>query len=184
MSNGLGAGLFAITLLTVLAGLALLVVMATVAAAVFDRRSGRVPMGLRYLHVAICAGVFGVAVFAVLALYDEAPVAAGLFTAIVVVPCLLVSGYLARSTDLARLDVVAATVMAWAIAFFVGVGVSLGITTGMETVLDLAPAESRQLGVAWVAAASGGLVVVLAMIPLGTRLGRLLVPASRARERL
>lgn len=184
MTNGLGAGLFALTLLAVIAALAVLAVAATVAAGICYRKSGFVPMPLRYLHVAIAVGVFGVAGFAVLVLYDEAPLAAGLFTSVVVVPFLLVSASLARSTDVARLDIIVATVMAWGIPFVLGLGVSVAVMTGLESLLDLAPAESRQVGVAWVAAASGGFVIVLGMLPLAPRLGQLLVPPAAAQRRI
>lgn len=71
MSNGLGAGFFAITLLVVLAGMAILVVLTMIASAVYHRRTGHIPMLFRYLLVVICAGVLGVTGFGILLLYDE-----------------------------------------------------------------------------------------------------------------
>lgn len=178
MSNGLGAGFFAITLLAVLAGLALLVVLSTGVSWVWYRRAGRVPAPLRYLLVAVGVGVLGVAGFGVLVLFDEAPAVAGLFALLVVVPLLVAGGYLERTTGLGRLDVAATTVMAWGLPFLLGVVVVFGVTTGLSSAFDLAPAEFRRLGVAWAGAAVGGITVVLAMIPLGTRLGAVVRPVE------
>jgi len=184
MSNGLGAGFFAITLLAVLAGLATLVVLAMIVSAVSHRRIGHTPTLLRYLLVLLCVGVLGVAGFGILFVYDETPAIAWLLTSIVVVPFLVVSVYLARSTGLSRFDVMTTTAMAWGVPFFLGVGVAVGVVNGIESVFDLAPAESRQMGVAWIAAAVGGLTTILGMIPIGNRLGRMVDSATTARERV
>lgn len=53
MSNGLGAGFAALSLLAVLGGLAAVSVLATGGAALIGRRAGRLPTPLRYLSVAV-----------------------------------------------------------------------------------------------------------------------------------
>lgn len=181
MSNGLGAGFFALTILAVLAGLAILVTIATVASAVYHRRTGQMPTPLRYLLVVICLGVLGVAGFGILVLFDEAPAAAWLVGSIVVVPLLVVGAYLDRTTGFSRIEVVTTTVMAWGVPFLLGVVVVFGVTNGIGSVFDLAPAESRQLGVPWIAATVGGLAIILGMLPLGNRLGRMLHSATGVR---
>jgi hypothetical protein len=151
---------------------------------VYRRRTGSVPSPFRYLLVAIGVGVLGVAGFGVLVLYDEGPVAAWLLASIVLLPLFLVGVYLARTTALSRVDVLATTVMVWGVPFFLGVGVAMGVMTGLDSVLDLAPAESRRLGTAWIAAAVAGLVVTLSMITIGSRFGRELPGMTAARERV
>lgn len=173
MSNGLGAGFFAITLLAVLAGLASFVIVTTIASAVYHRRTGNIPMGVRYLFGVICVGVLGATGFGILLLSDEAPAVAWLFTSIVILPFLIVSGYLAHTTGLSRLDILTTTVMAWGIPFFLGVIVTFGAMNGIESVFNLAPAASRQSGVAWIAATTGGLTIILSMILISDRLGRM-----------
>lgn len=174
MSNGLGAGFFAITLLAILAGLAILVILTTIAIALYHRRANYTPMWFRYLLVVLCAGVLGVAGVGILVLYDEAPAAAWVFTSFVGGPFLVVSIYLLRTTESSRFDVVVTTVMAWGVPFFIGVFVALGALYGINSVFDLAPAESRQMGVAWIAAAGGGITIVGSMIPIGNRLRKVL----------
>jgi hypothetical protein len=183
MSNGLGAGFFAISLLAVLAGLAILAILATIAATVLHRRTGRVPTLLRYLLGAICLCVLGVAGFGILLLSDEAPAVAGLFVTIVVIPFLLGGVYFERTTEGTRLAVISTTVMAWGLPFFLGVAVAFGVLNGISSVLDLAPAESRQLGIAWITGAAGGTAILLGMIPIGTRLGGMVRSATGTRDR-
>ena len=184
MSNGLGTGFFALTLLAVLAGLAILVIVATIAFAVYVRRAGDTPRLARYLLGMLCAGVLGVAGFGILVLYDEAPVAAWLFTSFVLGPFLVVSSYLVRMTELSRFDVIAVTVMSWGIPFFLGVAVALGALNGINSVFDLAPAESRQMGVAWIAGLIGGVSIVLSMIPIGNHLSTMLYSGIASRKHL
>lgn len=184
MSNGLGTGFFALTLLAVLAGLAILVVVTTIASAVYHRRTNYTPTPVRYLLGVLCVGVLGVAGFGVLVLYDEAPAAAWLFASFVVGPFLVVGSYLVRTTGLSRFDVITTTVMAWGIPFFLGVAVALGSLNGITSVFDLAPAESREMGVAWIAAAIGGVTIVLSMIPIGNSLSTVLYSETASRKRL
>ncbi|PSP80065.1 hypothetical protein BRC81_02385 [Halobacteriales archaeon QS_1_68_20] len=183
MTNGLGTGFFAITLLAVLAGLALLGVAATAVAAAFYRRSGRISTRIRYPFVALLVAVLGVAGFGILVLFDEAPTAAGLFAGIVALPFLLVAVYLDRTTALSNLDVAAATVVAWGPAFLLGVVVVFGANAGTVAAFDLAPAEARRLRVAWIASAAGGVAVVLGMVSIANQVVGLLDPGASTRER-
>lgn len=182
MTNGLGAGFFALTLLAVLAGLALLVVLVTVAVYAFDRRTGRVPALLTYLVVVVGAVALGVTGFGILVLYDVAPPVAGLLALTALVPILVVGGYLDRTTELGRVDVVATTVMAWGPTFLVGLVVVFGVASGINAVFDLAPAESLQAGIPWIASAVGGLAIVLGMLPVSDRLGGVVHSATATRE--
>lgn len=174
MSNGFGAGFFAISLLAVLGVLALLDVLVTAGWYVYQRRTGdRLPL-LRYLAAVVLAGVLAVAGFGVLVLYDEAASLAWLVASTTLLPLFVVGVFLDRTTALARLDVVAATVLAWGPAFVPGILVVFGARSGIDAVLGLTIGESRRLGVAWIAAAVGGLVVVLGMLALSSRLVGLL----------
>jgi len=77
----------------------------------FTGRTGRVPAPLRYLFAALFVCVLGVTGFGVLLLYDGASALAGLVAVTVLVPFLVVSVYLERTTELARVDVIVAAVM-------------------------------------------------------------------------
>lgn len=171
MSNGLGTGFAALSLIAVLAGLALLVVLSTIVSCAFYRRTGHTPPPLRYLFVVIGIGVLGVTGFGILALADEAPVLAWLFACVALVPLVVVRLYLSRTTGLTRVEAITTTVMAWGLPFLLGVVVAFGVTNGLNAAFGLAPAESRRLGIAWIASAVGGLTVVLGMLPIGARLG-------------
>lgn len=170
MSNGLGAGFFAITLLAVLAGLAVLITLLTVISIVFTRRRGHSPRLLGYLTVIVGIAVVAVAGFGILVLVDEAPAAAYLITLIVGIPLIVEYLYLVRRTSLPRCEAYTATLMAWCVPFFLGVIAVFAVMNGIESVFELAPAESRQLGVAWIAATIGGFVVILSMIPISNHL--------------
>jgi len=169
MSNGLGAGFAALTTLAVLGALALLVLLSTTIAWAFRRRTGRVPAPVRYLLALVGVAALGIGGFALLAFADEAPMLSGLFSALVVVPLLVVGGYLARTTGLAPLEAAAATAMAWALPFLVGVVVAFGTMVGVRTALGITATEARNMGIPWVAAAVAGIVVLGAAL-LGTRL--------------
>jgi hypothetical protein len=169
MTNGLGAGFAALTMLAVLGGLALLALLTTVASWALHLRTGRVPAPVRHLLVLVGVAVLGIGGFALVAFADEAPLLSGLFTALVVVPLLVAAGFLARTTDLAPLDVGAVTVMAWALPFLLGVVVTFGTTTGVRSALGITSTQARQMGVRSVAAAIAGLVVVLGTGFLGGR---------------
>jgi hypothetical protein len=181
MSNGFGAGFFAITLLAVLASLAAFLIIATVASVIYHRRTGQAPTLLRYLFVVIWLGVLGVSGFGVLLLFDEAPAAAWSVTSLVVVPLLAVGVYLARMSRLSPIGVITTTVMAWGVLFLLGVVIVFGVANGIDSVVGLAPAESRQLGVPWIAATAGGLTVTVGMVILGDRFGRMIHSTTSVR---
>jgi hypothetical protein len=184
MANGLGAGFFTISLLVALGGLATFVVLATMSCVGFFRRTNRVPPVVVYVMIAIAIGVLGVAGFGILLLFDEASAVAWLITSTVVLPFGVVGASLARTTDLPPAYVATTTVMAWGFPFFLGVGVVFGLMTGVEMVSAVAPSESRQLGIARSAVACGGLTIILAMLPLSTRLGEILVEGRAAHGRI
>lgn len=121
-------------------------------------------------------GVLGVAGFGIGVLYDEAPAAAGVFVLLVGGPYTTASVYLAHRTELSRLDIITTTVMAWGGPFLLGVIITFGALTGIDSMFELAPAESRQLGVPWIAATTGGSAIILGMIPIGNRLARMVGP--------
>lgn len=154
-------------LLAVLAGLAALLTLSLAGVFVFQRRTEAVPRVLRYLSVALLAGVMLVAGFAVLALYDEAAPLAVVFVAIVFVPLGAVGMYLHRTTELLRLDTLVTAGLAWSIPFLIGLTVTFGGLNVITSVFDLAPAESKQLGLHWIATAVGAVVAVLGTLWLG-----------------
>lgn len=174
MSNGLGAGLFALSIVAALAGLAAVLALVAAAAVALHRRTGRVPAPVRYLAVAALAVVVAVAGFGVLALPDEVPVAAGLLVVAVPLP-LAVAGYLVRrATALGPLDVLAAAALAWSLPYLAGVAVFLGVVVGADATLGLAPVESRRLGLPWVAVAVAGLAAIAGAALLGDRVAGVL----------
>lgn len=170
MSNGLGAGFAALTLLAALGGLAIVSLLATVAAAVLVRRTGRLPGPLRYVFAALGVAVLGVTGFGVLALYDEAPAAAGLFLLLGLLPPPCVGLYLHGRLAVSALDLVATTVMAWAAPFLVGVAVAFGSMSALSTLFDVPPGGASGTSVPWIASALGGVVVALGAGVLGPRL--------------
>lgn len=174
MSDGLGAGFFALSLLVALAGLAVVLALDGATAVALRARTGRVPGLFRYLAVVGLAAVAAVAGFGVLALAGELPVAAALLLAVVPVP-LGVAGYRVRRTGLPGwLDVLAAAAMAWRLPFLVGVGVYLGVVVGVDAALGPVPVESRRLGLAWMAVVAAGLASVAGAALLGDRVASLL----------
>lgn len=170
MSNGLGAGFAALSLLAVLGGLAAVSVLAAGGAALFGRRTGRLPAPLRYLSVAVGGAVVAVAGFAAVGLADEAPAAAGLFAMIGLVPPLFCGGYLRRTTDGERSDVVVTTALAWGLPFLLGVVVVFGVNAALTATFELPTGGARQRGVPWLASAAGGLAVTVGTVLLAERL--------------
>lgn len=170
MSNGLGAGFGALGLLVLLVGLALLSALATAASCAWYRQAGRLPPWLRYLFVLI--GVVAVAVtgVGVVALFDEAPTAAGLFLLLGLLPLLGAGVALGRRTGSTRLVLVVTTVMAWGPALLIGVVVTFGAMGVLISLLDVPAAVASETNLPWIAAATGGVVVVVAATLLGSRL--------------
>ncbi|WP_254861368.1 hypothetical protein [Natronomonas gomsonensis] len=179
MSNGLGAGFFGLTLLAILLGLAAVLTLALVGVVEFRRRIGTVPQLLKYVSIAVLGGVLVVAGFGVLAMYDEAVLLAVLFLVIVFVPLTVVGIYLHQTIELTRVDVLVTAGLAWSLPFVIGVGVTFGLTIGVSSTFDLAPAESQRLGVVWIAMFVGGAVIVIGSVLLGKYLSQSF-PSSRS----
>ncbi|AZH26788.1 hypothetical protein [Haloplanus aerogenes] len=165
MSNGLGAGFAALTLLGVLGGIAVLATLSTVAAYAWVRRTGRLPGPFRYGFA-----LLGVTGFGVLALYDEAPAAAGLFLLLGLLPQLVAAATLDRWLSVSRPDLVTTTMMAWSAPFLVGVPVTFGAMNALTSLLHVPAAGTSGTSVPWIASAVGGAVVALGTVLLGTRL--------------
>jgi len=184
MTNGMGAGFAAISMLAVLAGLALLVMAATAVFYAVYRRSGQGPTILRYLLAAASAGVVGVSGFGIAMLYDEATILAGLLALVALAPFVLVGIHLNRTTGLARLDVIVTTVMAWGLTFLIGVVVTFGTMEGIGAALDLSQVELRRMGIGWVASTAGGLTILLGMLILSRRLRGMMDTTAGRGERV
>lgn len=178
MTSSFGAGFLALSVLVALAVLAVLLALLGVAAVALRRRIGRVPALLRYLAVAALTVGVGVAGFGVLALLDEAPVAAGLVLATVFAPLGVAGLRLHRTTDLRPLEVLAATAMAWGLPFVVGAVLFFALDLGVAAALDLAPAESGRLWVSWAAVAGSGLAAVGGTAVLAGRVAGWLRPGA------
>jgi len=166
MSNGLGAGFGGLLLLAILLGLAGLLTLSLGAVYLFQRRRDAVPRLLKYLSIAFLAGVVVVAGFAIAALFDEVSLLPALFTAIAVIPLLVVGVYLSRTTELSSVDLLASTGLAWSVPFLLGVVVVFGLTLGVSQVLGWTSVQSQQRGLAQIATFVGGLVVVVGTVLL------------------
>jgi hypothetical protein len=170
MSNGLGAGFGALALLALLVGLALFSALATVVSVAWYRQAGRFPSWLRYLFVLIGVAAVVVTGVGVLALFDEAPTAAGLFLLLGLLPLFGAGVALGRKAESTRLALVVTTVMAWGPALLVGVIVTFGAMGVLVSLLDVPAAVASETSLPWIAAAIGGAVVVVATTLLGSRL--------------
>lgn len=180
MSNGLGAVFAGLTLVAELLGLAVFLAVCLAGVFVSRRRTGSVHGLLRYVSIALLGLVIVVAGFGVVALYDEAPPLAVLFVAIVLIPIAAVGGYLHLTTELAPIDTLATAGVAWSLPFVVGVADTVGLTTGLGSVLDLPPAGTGRRGLVWIATAIGGFVVVTGSILLGRWISSSLTAADAA----
>lgn len=174
MSDGLGAGFGGLLLLTILLALAALLALSLAAVYLFQRRTDTVPSLLEYVSIAFLTGVVFVAGFAMLALYDEAPLLAALFTAVAAIPLLVVGVFLSRTTGLSGIDLLATTGWAWSVPFLVGVVVVFGVTVGVSHALGWTSVQSQQHGLAQFATIAGGLVVVAGSVILGKPIARAL----------
>lgn len=169
MSNGLGAGFAGLTLLAVLAAVAILAGLAAATGYTLRSRRGRGRDAVRVVLVGLGVVAVGVSGFGVLAFADEAALVAWLLSWLTLLPLLLAAGARVRAMGLSPATAFAATVAAWAPAFLAGLAVTVGATSAINAALGL-PGASQGTGVRWVAAAVGGLVVLLATYGLGTRL--------------
>lgn len=122
MSSGLGAGFFGLTLITVLLGLAGLLVGTTIVA--FYGRHKESPTGIMYAAAGLVGVVVIVAGFGVILLADEASFLAVLLGAIVGLPLLLIA-VRARWAGANGLTLAAISGMAWSLPFIVSVGLLL-----------------------------------------------------------
>lgn len=167
MSNGLGAAFGGLVLLAVLSGMAALLSLSLAVTIAARRRTEGLPGNLRNLSIAVVLGVVLIAGFGLVALFDEAPTLAAVFLASALIPLGVVGVYLHQIAEFSRIDGVAMTGLAWSFPFLLGVAVTFGIPPTINSVFGLAPAESRELGVYWLAAGAGALVVVLGALRLG-----------------
>ncbi|MFC7138418.1 hypothetical protein ACFQMA_01025 [Halosimplex aquaticum] len=178
MSNGFGAAFGGMMLLAVLSGMALLLGISLAGIFVLQRRTGSIPRFLRYLSFAVVVGVILIAGFSVAALFDEATMLATVFLAIVFVPLGVVTLYLHRENDLSRIDIVVTTGVAWSIPFLIGVPVTIGVPVLINRIFGLSPAESRQLGVYWIASVVGAIVVVFGALRLSRHVSKRMITAT------
>lgn len=170
MSNGLGAGFGALVLLVLLCGLALLSALATAGTYAWYRQAGRFPSWLRSLFVLIGVAAVVVTGVGVIALFDEAPTAAGLFLLLGFLPLLGAGVALGRLTGSTRLDLIVTTAMAWGASFLLGVIVAFGAMGALISLLGVPAAAASATWLPWIAAAVGGATVAVGTTSLGTRL--------------
>lgn len=169
MSNGLGAGFAALTLVAGLVLVGILAGLVALAGYALGRRRGEVPHLVTHLLVALGAVALAVSGFGVIAFADEAALVAWLLACLALLPLLLVAGLRSRTSDQSPATTFAATVAAWAPAFLVGLAVTVGATSVANAALGL-PGAAQDTGVRVGTAALGGLVVVLGTAVLGRRL--------------
>lgn len=174
MTDGLGSGFFALTLLVLLGVGAVLLGLTAAGALALDRRRGRVPVAVRFLAMVLLAAVVVVAGFGVLVLADEAVVAAALVVAIAFAPVVAVVVRQRRAGRQPWLAVLATAGLAWGPSYLLGVVVAFGLDIALRELLDLAPAEPLSMAVAWVAAAGGGVVAAGVAAVVGARLASVL----------
>jgi hypothetical protein len=131
MTNGLGAGFAAASLLAVLAAAAGVLAFVGVFGVLVDPGGRRVPRGFQYAAVVLLAVAAAVGGVGVIALFDEAPLVAALLAGLVPLPLLVaaarvVSGDAVRG----RVPVAATVAVAWALPFLVALGVLAALTVG------------------------------------------------------
>lgn len=172
MTNGLGAGFFALAVLATLAGVAgLLVVAGGVGLLVGDGE--RVHRRFQQLVVALLGVVAVVSGFGVLSLVDEALQVAGLVAGVVAIPLLAVGARARTHATVASggeravdwVGVVAAAALAWSAPFLLSVAVLAGLT--IRT--DLPPIVVGPLSV---------LVALAGALALGEYTTRLVAPST------
>lgn len=169
MSGGFGAGFATLSVLAVLGVVAVLLGLVGVGAVAVGRRRGAVPTRLRVLAAALLVPVVAVAGFGVVALADEAAVAAALLVAVVFMPLAVEVGW-GRWVGRTWLDGLAVAAMAWSVPYLLGAVAFFAVNVGAAEVLGVNTAGPRGMDVAWVAVVAGGLVVVVGSRFLSTRL--------------
>lgn len=160
MAGGFGAGFATLTMLVVLGVVAVALGVVGVGAVAVGRRQGAVPTWLRLLAAALLVPVVAVGGFGVVALADEAAVAAALLVAVVFAPLAVEVGR-GRRAGRSWLDALAAAAMAWSVPYLLGAVALFGVNIGAAEVLGVNTAGPRGRDVAWVAVVASGLVVVV-----------------------
>lgn len=178
MASGFGAAFGGMMLLAVVTGMALFLSLSLLGILLSRRRGRGVPRILRYLSIVVVIGVILTGSFSVIALVDEAAPLATVFLAIVFVPLGAVGLYLRLVTNLPRLDTVLTMGVAWGLPFLVGLPLTFGLPILINRALGLAPAESRHLGVYWIAPVVGAIVVVLGSLGLARQVRKSLFTAT------
>lgn len=159
--------------LAILAGLAVFVVVVTVVSMLYQRSTGRMPKLLRNLLIVVVLGVFW---WSTMVALEFGTFFIWLFTSLVILPIAVVSVHLTRETGLPPHDVLTTALMAWAVAYFLGAGVTFGSMTGFHSLLDFHYTSI----VDHLAVGAGGLSIVLSMVPLSNRLARELYSVTTA----
>lgn len=167
MSNGMGVAFGGVVLVVVLAGMAALLSLSLAVTLAARRRTEGIPDNLRNLSVAVVVGVALIAGFGLVALFDEAATLAAVFLVSALIPLGVVGVYLHQMTEFSRIDTIAMTGLAWSFPFLLGLAVTFGIPPTINSVFGLAPGESRDLGVYWLATGAGAIVVELGALWLG-----------------
>lgn len=169
MGDGFGAGFLTLTIVGLLAVLAVLLGLTAAAAVALRRRTGSVPTVVPAVADALLVGVVVPAGFGVLALADEAPVGAGLFVAVVFVPLVAVV-IRHRESPGGWLGHLAIAGLAWSVPYLLGAAVFVGLNVLVPRTFDLAPAESHAVGVGWNAAVAAGVVASVGAVMVSDRL--------------
>lgn len=159
MFSGLLASVGSFTVVGLVAAVAVVEALAAGGAVLVGRRSGEVPTALRYLPVALVAGVLGLAGLGVLTFLEGAPHVAFLLVVTVGVPLGLGVGYASRWADLALLDAASVTAMAWGVPFLLGAFATFAFTVVGVALLDPGASGSSAPTV-WLGAVGGGATTV------------------------
>lgn len=169
MSAGFGAAFTGLTLLAVLSGLAGLLALSLAGVVASRRWTKPVPPLLRSLWAGLVCGVVLVAGFGAVLLVDEAATLAAVFVGLVLIPLGAGGLSLYRVAELPRRELVATAGLAWSLSFLLGLAITFGVPIVINRLVDLAPTESRQLGLYWIATALGTTVIVLGTLRLSKR---------------
>lgn len=131
MSNGLGAGFTALTIIAILFAVSILTWVVAVAATLLDRRRPESSDASTYLLVSL--GIIAVAVsgFGVVAFADEAVLVSWLLACLTVLPVGVAAGIQLRTTDLSPATIGAATTVGWGVGFPAGLAVTVATTAAL-----------------------------------------------------
>jgi hypothetical protein len=179
MSDDLGAGFFALSLLAGLAGLADLLAGVLVVAVGLRGRTERVPRAIVVGAIVVLALVVLVAGFGVLALYDEAVPVGVLLLVVVFVPLKVVAATVRDRDRLGAVRAAATVGLAWSLPFLAALVVTFGLTIVVNAELQLVP-PGRERAVVYLATAFGGAVAVGGSLLLGGRVSQSLTDPATA----